>query len=340
MITAVGCVLYQSYSRKAETEQTFKLLIDKLNGLDEGAEGESPFFVEETKVLVGFDQGQEQLNIKEDCEDWDTPIKIKKPKADTCKKEACLCICNLQTDGKKVTEETCSIASCKEIKTAAFFKGGGMCSEVFIPGRTAGGDKQGIRTLSFKIDKDILFLGEEGVSERIEGFKEQTIEGKARDVLREIYSIFSKCYTTEKEECLCGEFNYSTLPENFKIKIEDLEEAEGGATISIIYHKLIFSILDKNGAELLEKPEPLALYTFMQGGEILYKNIGLICTPTQKKNFAYGCKGVKLSSNGLEFSGSCCENLRDWTTRTKLTLIKDKEGLYLTIDPKRLSSCF
>lgn len=332
MMTAVGCVIYKTYSGKAETEKTFKLLVDQLNGLKEGEEGESPFFIEEQKVLVGFDQDKDELSIEEDCGDWKLPIQIKKPKAEICKKEACLCLCNLQTDGGEVSEETCAVASCKGIKTASFFRGGKTCSGVFISGKTAEGK---VRTLAFKIEGGILYLGEESVNERIKKVGQQELEGKASEVFTSTHSIFNKCYESKKEDCLCGELDYSTLPKDFKIKMEELLEV---ADIVLTY-TLGISLINPE-KEVIKKSEQYPLYSLIHGAETTYANVGVLCSSSEKIDFAYGCKGILFSAKGLEFYGGCCKNLRDWTPKTKLSLIRDKEGIYLTIDPKRLDPCF
>jgi len=112
LLSTVGCVVYQIYSKGAETQDSFKNLVDTVKNLKDGEEGKIPVYVNEDYVIVGFRSDTDKVESKSTvgldmlisyCYNWYTGgfdgLLIERPPA--CKGKACLCLCEYQMDKPK-----------------------------------------------------------------------------------------------------------------------------------------------------------------------------------------------------------------------------------------------
>lgn len=133
LLTSVGCVVYQLYSKKSETEENFKSLAETVKNLKEGEEGKIPFYIDEDYVVVGFRSDQPTVESKATvgkdffisyCYNWYTGgydgLLIERP--EQCKGKSCICLCQYKTDAPK------QLGTYEKIRGAAIFVTRNFCS--------------------------------------------------------------------------------------------------------------------------------------------------------------------------------------------------------------------
>jgi hypothetical protein len=163
MLTTVGCVIYQIYSKGSDTEDSFKNLVETVKGLKDGGEGKLPLYIDEDHIIVGFRSDTDKVESKavlgldiiiNYCYDWYTGgyegLLIERPPA--CKGKGCICLCKYNADKPKtltkyekyinsgmfITKDVCSgkeDTCITDDKISNYnFIGQGGCEIAFIPG--------------------------------------------------------------------------------------------------------------------------------------------------------------------------------------------------------------
>lgn len=133
MLTSIGCVTYQLYSKKTESEESFNALTEKIKTLKEGEEGKIPIYLDEDHIIVGFKssekevkydptQGNDMYGPYHKCYAWRTEqlreLIIERP--EKCKGKGCICLCEYKNNqikqepnafgdsGIAITKEVCN----------------------------------------------------------------------------------------------------------------------------------------------------------------------------------------------------------------------------------------
>ncbi len=162
LLTGVGCVIYQLYSKSAETKDNFNTLVDTIKKLKDGEGGVIPFIIDEDYAVVGFRSDQPTVESKATigkdffisyCYNWYTGgfdgLSIDRP--DQCKGKSCICLCDYTSDSPKQLGTYEKIRNAAVFVTRDFcngkedlcitegiekydFVGGNACSIAFIPG--------------------------------------------------------------------------------------------------------------------------------------------------------------------------------------------------------------
>ncbi len=156
MLSGIGCIGYEIYSRSTETGESFKNLAEAIKNLKDGEEGKMPLFVGEGYIVVGFRSDDKTVRSESGrlkdklsyCYNWFTEresLTINKP--EKCKGRGCICLCEYIKDRPKLVwagediiitnnevcsgpEDTCATEGIEQYN----FIGGSKCSIAFIPG--------------------------------------------------------------------------------------------------------------------------------------------------------------------------------------------------------------
>lgn len=112
LLSTVGCVIYQTYSKTSETEDSFQNLVERVKNLKDGEEGQIPVYVGEDYAIVGFRSDTDMVEnkvtvglelITSYCYNWYTGgfdgLQIKRPAS--CKGKGCICLCDFTKDKPK-----------------------------------------------------------------------------------------------------------------------------------------------------------------------------------------------------------------------------------------------
>ncbi|MEM4244725.1 MAG: hypothetical protein QW404_00105 [Candidatus Nanoarchaeia archaeon] len=163
LLSAVGCVVYQIYSKGTETEESFKKLAETIKNLKDGEQGKMPLYVDKDYIMVGFGIDQKTVESKavigkdillSYCYSWYTAgfdgLQIERPPQ--CKGKGCICLCKYKNNiakqigayekwarfgGIYITKDVCSDPDDKCITEGIGqynFVGEKGCKIAFIPG--------------------------------------------------------------------------------------------------------------------------------------------------------------------------------------------------------------
>ncbi len=197
MLSAVGCVVYEMYSRSSESGDSFKNLAETIKKLKDGEEGKMPLFVGEGYIIVGFRSDGKTIKSESGgkgtgyCYNWFTErgsLTIDRP--EKCKGKSCICLCehtkdqpktvNLESKDNNIftnsevcsgTEDTCITDGIDQYN----FVGGGGCSIAFIPSvkgnpfkrieyeRGIALEKRGITVVHYKREGNTIILSDEEI---------------------------------------------------------------------------------------------------------------------------------------------------------------------------------
>ncbi|MBU2638700.1 MAG: hypothetical protein KJ955_07030 [Nanoarchaeota archaeon] len=207
IIIPIGIAFYHYLYASSKMEQTLDLLIERTIALGDEGEGSIVGYMEEGYVLVGFEKDNSDFGGSGvwSCGGWVFPWNIKKPSK--CGNKACLCACPI-TEAPLIDTDlilrpgACESATCKvydegmdprfyggsECEYGPFIKTDNPVLEIYY---AKNGDTIGICT-----DKDCI-------SEDI---------NRAREVFDKVYEKYLECKAYEKDDCICGSVEISSMP--------------------------------------------------------------------------------------------------------------------------------